>query len=211
MDDHYEILGLTPIASANDIEDAYQLWSQLSTPDGNEDDELRGLIDAAYLVLSDPAQRRRYDIDRLANHHQHSGLDPWGFDDRRRRVEQRRLEEQEQQAFRARAQQRAAAEAEAEAERVAQQRWADEKPQRLQRLQEERDRSRNERERIEKELLLTNLAMNLRSLLALRQADPPAPAHRRERSRGRSRRVTVLLMRMAVVSLAALALRSCLR
>jgi curved DNA-binding protein CbpA len=60
--DHYAILGIPPTASARVIQDAFRKLAQRFHPDhaGEEGTRLFQEILQAYEVLSDPAQRHRY-------------------------------------------------------------------------------------------------------------------------------------------------------
>ncbi len=66
---YYEELGLTPTASADEIRHAYKNLVRILHPDPHSDETLRSLaelqmkrLNAIYAVLSDPAQRRAYDL-----------------------------------------------------------------------------------------------------------------------------------------------------
>lgn len=65
--DCYEILGLEPSATALDIDTAYQREVSNSSPDTSEANVPTAtrfqLLSAAYVELSDPAKRARYDAD----------------------------------------------------------------------------------------------------------------------------------------------------
>ncbi len=67
--DHYATLGVPANASADDIKAAYRRLALATHPDrhpGDPDAEARfRTISTAYAVLSDPAQRSRYDTQRL--------------------------------------------------------------------------------------------------------------------------------------------------
>lgn len=65
---HYELLGVPPTASADDIKQAYRQLARQTHPDatGGKTDALFGLVTAAYQVLSDPARRAAYDRDLRA-------------------------------------------------------------------------------------------------------------------------------------------------
>lgn len=66
----YEILEISPAASARVIKAAYRCLAQFNHPDKNSaaaSGERLALINHAYAVLSDPPQRQRYDLS-LALH-----------------------------------------------------------------------------------------------------------------------------------------------
>jgi molecular chaperone DnaJ len=67
--DHYAVLGVTPGATSDEIKAAYRRLALATHPDRHPDDpdaEARfRAISTAYAVLSDPAQRARYDTQRL--------------------------------------------------------------------------------------------------------------------------------------------------
>lgn len=63
--DHYEVLGVSRDASADDIKKAYRRLARELHPDVNPSEEASERFKAvthAYDVLSDPAQRERYDL-----------------------------------------------------------------------------------------------------------------------------------------------------
>jgi curved DNA-binding protein CbpA len=66
--DYYEILSITPDASANKIKEAYRKLALQYHPDrqqANQDaNEKMKEINEAYAILSDPIKRREYDIPR---------------------------------------------------------------------------------------------------------------------------------------------------
>lgn len=67
--DHYAVLGVSPGATPEEIKSAYRRLALATHPDRHPDDpdaEARfRAISGAYAVLSDPAQRARYDTQRL--------------------------------------------------------------------------------------------------------------------------------------------------
>jgi hypothetical protein len=69
---HYDVLGLEPSASGEDVEEAYQRCAALygegalatySLLDPDEIRAARALVDEAYRVLRDPERRREYDAN----------------------------------------------------------------------------------------------------------------------------------------------------
>lgn len=80
MTDLYEVLGVTPEASADDIKKSYRKLARESHPDANPDDpeaEARFKdLSAAYEILSDPDKRERY--DRYGNSNGFDLSDPFG-------------------------------------------------------------------------------------------------------------------------------------
>ncbi|MFG6502245.1 molecular chaperone DnaJ [Microbacterium sp. P05] len=65
MADHYEVLGVERDASSDDIKKAYRRLARQLHPDvnpGEDASEKFKLVTHAYDVLSDPEQRRRYDL-----------------------------------------------------------------------------------------------------------------------------------------------------
>lgn len=70
MQDHYEILGVSPIATADAIKAAYRKKAAQYHPDKNQDpDAPKRFREAqeAYEVLSDAARRKAYDEYRQRN------------------------------------------------------------------------------------------------------------------------------------------------
>ena len=66
--DYYEVLGIAPDASADEIKRAYHRSAFQCHPDRNweseESNKRMEEINEAYTVLSDPARRREYDLPR---------------------------------------------------------------------------------------------------------------------------------------------------
>lgn len=65
MADHYDVLGVSRDASADDIKKAYRRLARELHPDVNPDpnaEEQFKLVTHAYEVLSDPVQRQQYDL-----------------------------------------------------------------------------------------------------------------------------------------------------
>ena len=66
--DYYEVLGIAPIASAEEIRGAYHKLAFKYHPDRNHKGEkvLKKMqeINEAYAILSDPIKRREYDLPR---------------------------------------------------------------------------------------------------------------------------------------------------
>lgn len=72
---HYEILGVTTDASADQIKTAFRAQSKALHPDKNKHGgELMKRVNEAYSVIGDQAKRQRYDFD-LARSVQHSHFD----------------------------------------------------------------------------------------------------------------------------------------
>lgn len=69
--DHYATLGIAEDATPEEIKRAYREKAKLMHPDGHRTPELATRatqqLNAAYGVLSDPAKRRAYDEERMAN------------------------------------------------------------------------------------------------------------------------------------------------
>jgi molecular chaperone DnaJ len=77
--DHYEVLGVSRDASADDVKKAYRKLARQLHPDVNpspEAEEQFKLVTHAYEVLSDPVQRQNYDMGGSAQ-----GGFPGGFND----------------------------------------------------------------------------------------------------------------------------------
>src|SRR3989442_13258727 len=83
--DYYEILGISPEASAQDIKRAYRKLAQQHHPDKNPGDssaeEKFKEAAEAYSVLSDSDKRARYDRFGHAGMQGFSGVDPEIFSD----------------------------------------------------------------------------------------------------------------------------------
>jgi DnaJ-class molecular chaperone len=61
--DYYEVLGIEPSASFDEVRDAFQRLSsehRLNVGNGSADSEFRTVLDA-YRLLADPESRRKYD------------------------------------------------------------------------------------------------------------------------------------------------------
>ena len=61
MTDHYATLGVAKTATADEIKRAYRRLASQHHPDKGGDTAQFQKIEEAYRVLSDPAQRQRYD------------------------------------------------------------------------------------------------------------------------------------------------------
>jgi DnaJ-class molecular chaperone len=68
--DYYEILGITPSASPEEIRNAYRSLAQRHHPDlaGDDSDEMFILIGEAYETLKDPEKRNEYNRERGYGH-----------------------------------------------------------------------------------------------------------------------------------------------
>jgi molecular chaperone DnaJ len=80
MADHYQVLGVSRDASAEDIKKAYRRLARELHPDTNPDptaEERFKAVAHAYEVLSDPEKRRRFDMFGDAGGGQ-GGFDPFG-------------------------------------------------------------------------------------------------------------------------------------
>ena len=69
MQDHYEILGLDPSATADEIRRAFRRLALIYHPDVNRSPDAVGTfqnINSAYQVLIDPVKRAEYDAQRSA-------------------------------------------------------------------------------------------------------------------------------------------------
>lgn len=74
MLDHYEVLGVSPKASEDEIKQQYRFQQQAFHPDRWQNEQHRAwaeerakIINAAYEVLSDPPARRAYDQQRATH------------------------------------------------------------------------------------------------------------------------------------------------
>jgi len=75
MDDYYELLDVAPDAEREDIRTAYRsLRDALASADGEQNRAQVAKLNRAWNVLSDPAQRERYD-ERLAEHRESGEID----------------------------------------------------------------------------------------------------------------------------------------
>ena len=75
MDDYYELLDVAPDAERDDIRSAYRtLRAELTAGDGEQNRAEVARLNRAWNVLSDPAQRERYD-ERLAEHRESTEID----------------------------------------------------------------------------------------------------------------------------------------
>ena len=84
MADHYDVLGVARDASAEDIKKAYRRLARELHPDvnpGEDTSEKFKLVTHAYDVLSDPEQRRRYDLGDQGGMGGFGGGDFGGFGD----------------------------------------------------------------------------------------------------------------------------------
>jgi len=61
MTTHYDTLGVEPTASPDEIKRAYRKRARETHPDHGGDTAEAAQVNGAYLVLSDPAKRERYD------------------------------------------------------------------------------------------------------------------------------------------------------
>lgn len=66
-DDYYDILGLGPDASSDQIKHAYRRLAQRWHPDRGGSHEMMVRLNEAYFTLSDPARRREYDRIRAGS------------------------------------------------------------------------------------------------------------------------------------------------
>ena len=70
MKDHYSALGVSPAATLTEIKKAYRQQAALHHPDRNAAPDAAArfrLVQEAYAVLSDDAQREAYDNNRKRN------------------------------------------------------------------------------------------------------------------------------------------------
>jgi curved DNA-binding protein CbpA len=79
---HYDVLGLSPTASADEIRRAWKTLIQVWHPDRfngrikSEAEETTKALNEAYTVLSDPASRSAYDREALARSRAHADESP---------------------------------------------------------------------------------------------------------------------------------------
>jgi curved DNA-binding protein CbpA len=66
MDNHYCTLGVSPSASSEEIKSAYRRCAREAHPDRRGSAEQFRAVQAAYILLIDPAKRARYDAARRA-------------------------------------------------------------------------------------------------------------------------------------------------
>jgi curved DNA-binding protein CbpA len=67
MSDLYEVLGVAPTASPEEIKKAYRRLAAISHPDVGGSAPLFRLVQEAHEVLSDPTRRRAYDLKRTGS------------------------------------------------------------------------------------------------------------------------------------------------
>ena len=108
MDDYYELLDVAPDAERDDIRSAYRAKRDaLTSADGDKNRAEVAKLNRAWNVLSDPAQRDRYD-ERLAEHRESDESDDDDDDDDDDEDDgDRRFQTYESHAWRTRAEQRA--------------------------------------------------------------------------------------------------------
>ena len=80
MSDHYQTLGVSKDASADEIKKAYRSLASKHHPDKGGDTAKFQDIQTAYATLSDPDKRQQYDNPRPEGFQQYGGMPP-GFDD----------------------------------------------------------------------------------------------------------------------------------
>lgn len=79
MADLYEVLGVDPSASPEDVKRAYRRKAREHHPDAGGDEERFKEVTRAYEVLSDPVRRRRYDRTGDDGSSGRAAADPFGF------------------------------------------------------------------------------------------------------------------------------------
>jgi molecular chaperone DnaJ len=79
--DYYDLLGVPRTASADEIKRAFRKKAHEHHPDKGGDDAMFKQINEAYQVLSDPAQKQRYDAYGHAGMGNGGGQPGWGAGD----------------------------------------------------------------------------------------------------------------------------------